>query len=111
MPRSGAPSAARAMSEHLLQQTLSPEMAAMAEYYHQGLSPPTPAEAAAARYAEIGRPVGGARHERAPAAADAFARDGGDGGVLPPGLEPADAGGSRRGTLCRDRAPRRRRAP
>ncbi|WP_254073523.1 MobF family relaxase [Acidisphaera sp. S103] len=40
------------MSEHLLQQTLSPEMAAMAEYYHQGLSPPTPAEAAAARYAE-----------------------------------------------------------
>ena len=47
----GAPSAARAMSEHLLQQTLSPEMAAMAEYYHQGLSPPTPAEAAAARYA------------------------------------------------------------
>jgi hypothetical protein len=39
------------MSEHLLQQTLSPEMAAMAEYYHQGLSPPTPATAAAARYA------------------------------------------------------------
>ena len=39
------------MSEHLLQQTLSPEMAAMAEYYHQGLKPPTPAEAAAARYA------------------------------------------------------------
>jgi hypothetical protein len=36
------------MSEHLLQQTLSPEMA---EYYHQGLSPPTPAAAAAARYA------------------------------------------------------------
>ena len=47
----GAPSAARAMGEHLMQQTLSPEMAAMAEYYHQGLSPPTPAEAAAARYA------------------------------------------------------------
>ena len=47
----GAPSAARAMSEHLLQQTLSPAMAAMAEYYHQGLSPPTPAEAATARYA------------------------------------------------------------
>jgi hypothetical protein len=39
------------MSEHLLQQTLSPEMAAMAEYYHQGLSPPTPAAAVAARYA------------------------------------------------------------
>jgi hypothetical protein len=39
------------MSEHLLQQTLSPEMAAMAAYYHQGLSPPSPAEAAAARYA------------------------------------------------------------
>ena len=47
----GAPSAARAMSEHLLQQTLSPEMAAMAEYYQQGLGPPTPAQAAAARYA------------------------------------------------------------
>ena len=47
----GAPSAARAMSEHLLQQTLSPEMAAMAQYYQQGLSPPTLAEAAAARYA------------------------------------------------------------
>src|ERR1019366_4367607 len=47
----GAPSAARAMSEHLLQQTLSPEMAAMAEYYHQGLSPPAPAAAAVARYA------------------------------------------------------------
>jgi hypothetical protein len=46
----GASSAARAMSEHLLQQTLSPEMAAMAEYYRQGLHPPTPAEAAAARY-------------------------------------------------------------
>jgi pyrroloquinoline quinone (PQQ) biosynthesis protein C len=39
------------MSEHLLQQTLSPAMAEMAEYYHQGLSPPTPAAAAAARYA------------------------------------------------------------
>lgn len=47
----GAPSAARAMSEHLLQQTLSPEMAAMSEYYHQGLSPPTSAAAIAARYA------------------------------------------------------------
>jgi hypothetical protein len=47
----GAPSAARAMGEHLLQQTLSPEMAAMAEYYEQGIRPPTPAEAAAARYA------------------------------------------------------------
>lgn len=47
----GAPSAARAMSEHLMQQTLSPEMAAMAEYYQQGLSPPTAADAAAARYA------------------------------------------------------------
>jgi hypothetical protein len=47
----GAPSAARAMGEHLLQQTLSPEMAAMAEYYQQGIPPPTPAAAAAARYA------------------------------------------------------------
>ena len=47
----GAPSAAKAMGEHLLQQTLSPEMAAMAEYYAQGMAPPTPAEAARARYA------------------------------------------------------------
>ncbi len=47
----GAPSAARAMSEHLMQQTLSPEMAVMADYYQQGLRPPTPAAAAAARYA------------------------------------------------------------
>jgi hypothetical protein len=38
----GAPSAARFMSEHLLQQTLPPEMAAMAEYYEQGVTPPTP---------------------------------------------------------------------
>jgi hypothetical protein len=55
------------MSEHLMQQTLSPEMAAMAEYYHQGLGPPTPAEAAAARYtAEVadGRlPIGEALDE------------------------------------------------
>lgn len=40
-----------------MQQTLSPEMAAMAEYYQQGLSPPTPAEAAAGRYA--GEAAGG----------------------------------------------------
>jgi TrwC relaxase/AAA domain len=46
----GSPSAAKAMGEHLLQQTLSPEMAAMAEYYQQGMSPPTRAKAAAARY-------------------------------------------------------------
>ena len=46
----GAPAAARFMSEHLLQQTLSPEMAAMAEYYEQGVSPPTLADAAASRY-------------------------------------------------------------
>jgi hypothetical protein len=46
----GAPSAAKAMGEHLMQQTLSPEMAVMAEYYEQGMSPPTAAEAAAARY-------------------------------------------------------------
>ncbi len=46
----GAPAAARFMSEHLLQQTLSPEMAAMAEYYEQGVTPPTLAEAAASRY-------------------------------------------------------------
>jgi hypothetical protein len=52
------------MSEHLLQQTLSPEMAAMAEYYHQGLSPPSPVEAVAARYAaetSRGRLPSGAR--------------------------------------------------
>jgi hypothetical protein len=47
----GAPSAAKAMGEHLLQQTLPPDMAVMAEYYAQGTQPPTPAEAAAARYA------------------------------------------------------------
>jgi hypothetical protein len=46
----GAPSAARFMSEHLLQQTLPPEMAAMAEYYEQGVTPPTPADALASRY-------------------------------------------------------------
>ncbi|NVN28988.1 hypothetical protein HUK83_01315, partial [Endobacter medicaginis] len=46
----GSPSAAKAMGEHLLQQTLSPEMAAMAEYYQQGVAPPTAAEAARARY-------------------------------------------------------------
>jgi hypothetical protein len=39
------------MGEHLLQQTLPPDMAVMAEYYAQGTQPPTPAEAAAARYA------------------------------------------------------------
>jgi hypothetical protein len=46
----GAPATARFMSEHLLQQTLSPEMAAMAEYYEQGVTPPTLADAAASRY-------------------------------------------------------------
>ncbi|MDE2390968.1 MAG: relaxase domain-containing protein, partial [Rhodospirillales bacterium] len=46
----GAPGATRFMSEHLLQQTLSPEMAAMAEYYEQGVMPPTLADAAASRY-------------------------------------------------------------
>src|SRR5579871_2698178 len=40
----GAPRAARNMAEHLLQQTLSPEMAVMAEYYEQGMTPPTQAE-------------------------------------------------------------------
>ncbi|WP_298264663.1 MobF family relaxase [Acidocella sp.] len=38
------------MAEHLLQQTLSPEMAVMAEYYEQGMTPPTQAEAAYSRY-------------------------------------------------------------
>jgi molybdopterin-guanine dinucleotide biosynthesis protein len=49
----GAPSAARFMSEHLLQQTLPPEMAAMAEYYEQGVTPPTMADAVAARYGRL----------------------------------------------------------
>ena len=49
----GAPSAARLMGEHLLQQTLTPEMAAMAEYYEQGVRPPTPADAVASRYARL----------------------------------------------------------
>jgi hypothetical protein len=42
------------MRDHLLQQTLSPEMAAMAEYYEQGVRPPTPADAAASRYGHLG---------------------------------------------------------
>jgi hypothetical protein len=46
----GAPRATRNMAEHLLQQTLSPEMAVMAEYYEQGMTPPTQAEAAYSRY-------------------------------------------------------------
>jgi hypothetical protein len=59
----GAPSAARLMSEHLLQQTLTPEMAAMAEYYEQGVRPPTPADAVAARYGRLS--VGGMLHDDA----------------------------------------------
>jgi hypothetical protein len=58
----GAPSVARLMTEHLLQQTLSPEMVAMAEYYEQGVRPPTPADAVASRYSRIamnGRMPGG----------------------------------------------------
>jgi molybdopterin-guanine dinucleotide biosynthesis protein len=55
------------MSEHLLQQTLPPEMAAMAEYYEQGVTPPTPANAAASRYGHLavaGRlPLGGVLDE------------------------------------------------
>ncbi|MCB8878524.1 MobF family relaxase [Acidisoma silvae] len=49
----GAPTAARNMAEHLLQQTLSPEMAVMAEYYEQGVTPPTTAEAAYSRYSRL----------------------------------------------------------
>jgi len=41
------------MAEHLLQQTLPPDMAVMAEYYEQGVTPPTPADAAASRYARL----------------------------------------------------------
>ena len=47
----GSPRAARSMQEHLQQQTLPPEMAVMAEYYEQGVTRPTLAEAAASRYA------------------------------------------------------------
>ncbi|HTU54094.1 MAG TPA: MobF family relaxase [Acetobacteraceae bacterium] len=47
----GSARAARSMQEHLQQQTLPPEMAMMAEYYEQGVTRPTPAEAAASRYA------------------------------------------------------------
>src|ERR1700757_3635214 len=49
----GAPRAARSMAEHLLQQTLPPEMAVMAAYYEQGVTPPTPAEAAFSRYSRL----------------------------------------------------------
>lgn len=49
----GSPSAARLMGEHLLQQTLTPEMAAMAEYYEQGVRPPTPADAVASRHGRL----------------------------------------------------------
>jgi len=41
------------MAEHLLRQTLPPEMAVMAEYYEQGVTPPTPAEAAFSRYSHL----------------------------------------------------------
>ncbi len=45
--------AGREMAEHLLQQTLPPEMAVMAEYYEQGVTPPTLADAAASRYLHL----------------------------------------------------------
>jgi hypothetical protein len=45
------------MGEHLLQQTLTPEMAVMAEYYEQGVRAPTPADAVASRYSRLA--VGG----------------------------------------------------
>ncbi len=59
----GAASDTRNMAEHLLQQTLPPAMAVMAAYYEQGVTPPTPAEAAMSRYgrlAERGKLPGGA---------------------------------------------------
>jgi hypothetical protein len=46
----GAPASARAMAEHVLRQTLAPEMAVLAEFYEQGVTRPTPAEAAFSRY-------------------------------------------------------------
>lgn len=49
----GAGQTARFMAEHLLQQTLPPEMAVMADYYEQGVTPPTTGEAAAGRYAHL----------------------------------------------------------
>lgn len=49
----GSGQAARNMAEHLLQQTLPPEMAVMADYYEQGVTPPTLAEATASRYTRI----------------------------------------------------------
>jgi hypothetical protein len=56
--------AGREMAEHLLQQTLPPEMAVMAEYYEQGVTPPTLADAAASRYLHLTKngllPTGGA---------------------------------------------------
>ncbi|HTH99350.1 MAG TPA: hypothetical protein VL752_00270 [Acidisoma sp.] len=41
------------MAEHLLQQTLPPEMAVMADYYKQGTTPPTAAETAYGRYSRL----------------------------------------------------------
>lgn len=49
----GSGQAARNMAEHLLQQTLPPEMAVMADYYEQGVPPPTLAAATASRYARL----------------------------------------------------------
>ncbi len=72
------------MSEHLLQQTLPPEMAVMADYYEQGVTPPTAAEAAASRYAYAaasGEPLVGhrldeiVRDESARLAESAFCAD------------------------------------
>jgi TrwC relaxase/AAA domain len=41
------------MAEHLLQQTLPREMAVIAEYYEQGVTPPTSAETAYSRYSRL----------------------------------------------------------
>ncbi len=38
----GAPSSAEGMADHLLEQTLSPAQAELAQYYQQGLQAPTP---------------------------------------------------------------------
>lgn len=49
----GSPSAALAMAKHLLQQTLPADKADLALYYLRGMKPPTQADEALARFAEL----------------------------------------------------------